>query len=123
MMALGIRHLPVMRGDKVVGMLSDRDILQNSYLKNGQRVVEPMKVAQVIRDVVHTCFPDSSISTVAEKMLVHGVHALPVVTERGKLVGIITSSDLLAILRDADFSRDYVIPFEYETPKSLSDIL
>lgn len=122
MSTLGIRHVPVMRMGKVVGMLSDRDVLLHTTEKDGKRTIAKKKVAEVMGTVVYTCSPQNTIAAVADTMLQYNVHALPVVNSAGELAGIITSTDLLALLRDGEFTRDSTIPFNYEEPVSLFGI-
>ena len=47
-----------------------------------------------------TCAPESTVALAVDLMLRHQVHALPVVNALDHLVGIVTSSDLLRLLKD-----------------------
>jgi CBS domain-containing protein len=58
-----------------------------------------MRVAEVMTTPAVTVPPDMQVATVARTLLDHGLRAVPVV-ENGKLIGIITESDLL--VRDAN---------------------
>ena len=98
------RHLPVLDGKQVVGMISQRDLLllTTQGLAHGPAglVREARKMEQTfLRDVmssgVVTIQPDASLSEAARRMLDNRVGALPVVDARGELLGIITEHDLL----------------------------
>jgi CBS domain-containing protein len=70
---------------------------------------------------VIACDAKATIRLVADRMLDGGIHALPVVDEIGKLLGIITVTDLLKILRDyAGDELDEPLPFVYEQPSPLA---
>lgn len=99
----GIRHLPVVDGANVVGILSRTDIMRVSYgltrsdeeaNKNALQVVR-VDVAMTPNPVVIS--PDKSIREAAEILAELSISALPVVNE-GALVGILTTSDLIHFL-------------------------
>lgn len=94
-MELGlIRHLLVVddRG-KLVGVLSDRDLLSAS--KRHRKVAELMS-----RDVI-TVRPESPASEAAGLMLDHRISSVPVVDGHGTLVGLVTQTDYLDLARRA----------------------
>jgi CBS domain-containing protein len=91
-----VRHLPVVddRG-KLVGVLSDRDVLRGLSTKRPPRVAELMS-----RDVI-TTRPDANAYVAADLMLDHRISSLPVVDEAGVLVGLVTQTDYLQLARRA----------------------
>jgi len=98
-----IRHLPVVEEDRLVGIISDRDLKSALiHAHNGLPVHDffmiPPKVpvSQVMtRDPIHIT-PDTDIEEAARMMYKQKIGSLPVV-EDGSVVGIITESDILAI--------------------------
>lgn len=91
-----VRHLPVVddRG-RLVGVLSDRDILRVLSARKPRRVSEVMS-----RDVI-TTRPDADAHVAAELMLDHKISSVPVVGEDGVLVGLVTQTDYVDLARRA----------------------
>lgn len=107
--------LPVVdRGGHVVGIITRADFLRHANLDGhaslGQRLrrllqpilqthsIKPEVVGQVMRRNVHVATSDQTIVALVPLMSDAGVHAMPVVDDRRKLVGMITQSDVLAAL-------------------------
>ncbi len=96
-----IRHIPVVCGEAVIGMLSYSDLLKISYADisedehNVDAVVYNMfTIEQVmVKDVV-TISSETPIKEAAEILASREFHALPIVDD-GTLVGIVTTTDLL----------------------------
>lgn len=89
-----LRHLPVIdREHRVVGLVSDRDILRSA--------VQPASIASVMTRDVRTIGPDAPAVEAVEYLLRYKHSALPVVDARGTLVGIVTSTDFLELARRA----------------------
>jgi CBS domain-containing protein len=107
---LKIRHLPVVEGRRLVGILSDRDLLKHA---RGVPCAEAMTVAPV------TCSPDSSVGRVAELMLEHKIDSIPIVSPSGTLMGLITSTDLLGLLVDREQAQ--ILPFDFRLRIARSD--
>ena len=100
-----IRHIPVVDKDNVVGMLSYTDLLRISFadaVDEDEETVDTMvynlfSISQVMaRDVVSVS-SSTTIKEVAQFLSQKDFHALPVVDE-GKLVGIVTTTDLINYL-------------------------
>jgi CBS domain-containing protein len=101
------RHLPVVDGKRVVGMISQRDLLLLTSHGIGQgpaarareeRRLEAIFLRDVMGTPVVTITPDAPLGEAGRRMLEHRIGALPVVDTSGELLGIITESDLLRTL-------------------------
>ncbi len=97
-----IRHLPVMEKDKLVGILSDRDLKKilgpkKTIVENpdGTTVqISTRKVKNIMQRGVITIEPEQRAADAAAIMAKRKIGALPVV-HKEKLVGIITATDIL----------------------------
>jgi len=100
-----VRHLPVLRGDRLVGVITDRDLrLATSQLRS-----DPFDPSAAVADVMsqppHTAGPLDPIEEAARLMRQHAIGCLPVV-DGDTLVGIVTGTDLLdALMRLTGISK------------------
>jgi CBS domain-containing membrane protein len=100
-----IRHIPVVTEDVVVGMLSYTDLLRLSFADVTDNVDEDadalvynmFTIKQVMKKNIITVSSSNSIKEVAEILATKEFHALPVV-DNNKLVGIVTTTDLIKYL-------------------------
>ena len=93
------RHLPVVANGKLIGILSDRDVLlRASYGDHGISFPD-VRVSQAMSTKVISCRLSARLSAVAEIMLASNVDSLPVTDEENHLLGIITIADLLKVMR------------------------
>ena len=100
-----IRHIPVVTGNEIIGMLSYTDLLRISFAdavyedeQGVDTVVYNMfTIEQVMAKNLVSVAPTTTIKEVAEILSKREFHALPVV-EGKKLVGIITTTDLINYL-------------------------
>ena len=101
MMAQGIRHMLVMDGDCLVGIVSNRDVRR--LLIGGGHLIPPgAPVKRVMTENPITASPELSLIEAAREILDRKIGALPVV-EEGRPIGILTKSDVLeALLRWAE---------------------
>jgi CBS domain-containing protein len=88
-----IRHVVVTRGRDVVGVLSERD----AGGRSGASVRAGKTVVDLMTSHVATVAPSDTIRSVANLMRGRTIGCVPVV-DRGRLVGILTLSDLLEVL-------------------------
>ena len=99
-----IRHLPVMRDNKLVGILSDRDVLLYSHSESAGNVqVDDHSVEEVMTKNPITCNASDSVSHIAGLMIDNKIDCVPITeTNLGGLLGVVTSTDLLDLLRERD---------------------
>jgi len=101
--AHNIHHIPVVSGDKLIGMISKTDIDRVSYVDAYQAdsastaVFNLLKLEQVMTHQVETVDAEDAIRDAATLLATGTYHALPVL-EQGKLVGILTSTDVINYL-------------------------
>jgi CBS domain-containing protein len=95
----GVRHLPVVRDGRVVGMLSDRDVLARADVEHAPRV--DGTAGEAMSAPVHVAPQHMDAEEAAAIMVRERVDALPVV-DAGELVGIVTSTDLLGYVARCD---------------------
>ncbi|MCI5059151.1 MAG: CBS domain-containing protein [Flavobacteriales bacterium] len=102
-----IRHVPVVSGEKLVGMLSLTDIHRISFGGNFDQekevdaaIFDMLSVSQVMKSDLRTVKANDTIKEVAEQLAVEEFHALPVTNENGSLEGIVTTTDLVNYLID-----------------------
>jgi CBS domain-containing protein len=104
-MRLGrIRHLPVVSGERVVGIVSQRDLFRaaaSSLLQLGggaeREWLASVSVKAVMTPNVFTVAPGASLQSAVRLMIDRQIGCLPVV-EDGKLVGLLSESDCLVHL-------------------------
>ncbi|AXT49571.1 CBS domain-containing protein [Aquimarina sp. BL5] len=100
-----IRHIPVVKGDSIIGMLSYTDLLRISFADaindndgNVDTVVyEMFTIEQVMAKNLVSVSSGTTIKEVAEILASREFHALPVI-DNGKLAGIVTTTDLINYL-------------------------
>ena len=100
-----IRHIPVVKEDVIIGMLSYTDLLRISFadaVDESETEIESLvynmfTIDQVMAKNVVTVNSDASIKEVAMILAQKEFHALPVV-DNGHLVGIVTTTDLINYL-------------------------
>lgn len=87
-----IGALPVVRGDELIGILSERDYARKVILLGRSSSDTP--VWQIMSSPVETVAPDEAVHRCMEIMTERRIRHLPVV-ERGQLVGMISIGDLV----------------------------
>jgi acetoin utilization protein AcuB len=93
-----LRHLPVLQGGKLVGVLSQRDIYFVESLGGFDESVD--KVVEAMASEVYTVAPGDRLADVARTMA-ERKSGCAVVVDRGHVVGIFTATDALGLLAEA----------------------
>ena len=107
MMEQGIRRLPVLDGEKLVGIVTLGDLREarpspatSLSIYELNYLLSKLTVGKVMTHNPFTISPKTPIQHAARLMLDRKVGGLPVVDEAGHLVGIITESDIFSMLID-----------------------
>ncbi|GAA3609338.1 CBS domain-containing protein [Flavivirga amylovorans] len=100
----GIRHIPVVSGESIIGMLSYTDLLRISFADATDDensidtiVYNMFTIEQVMTKNLVSVSSDTTIKEVAEILANNEFHALPIVDD-SLLVGIVTTTDLINYL-------------------------
>lgn len=88
----GIRHLPVVHGDRLIGLLTEQELVVHQARQPDTWKTDT--VANIMRTQVQTAHPDDGLTEMTARMAEHKIGCLPVI-ELGKLAGIVTTTDIL----------------------------
>ena len=100
-----IQHVPVTRKNRLVGMITERDV-HEAYPSKGTAIkakelyflLAEMKAKNVMKRDPVIISPDQTMEVAAVKMLEHKVSAMPVVRKGDEIVGIISQGDVFRVL-------------------------
>lgn len=119
----GIRHLPVLDGGTLIGVITDRDLKEAS--PSGATTLDfyelnylllKMKVRDLIKREPITVKPTNSVEKAALLMHDHKIGCLPVVDDQGTLVGLITQTDLLGVMVEVLGYKEKGTRIAFEVP-------
>ena len=99
---LNVGVIPVCEGEKLVGMVTDRDIVVRGIAQS--RDPQSTRLADVMSASVRTAREDEDVDEVLSEMARAQIRRLPVVDEQERLVGIISIGDIAA--KDPDEDMD-----------------
>ena len=90
--------VPVVEGERLIGVVTDRDLALRV-------VADGRDSSATVRDVmssgrIATCRPDEDLDRVMETMANEQVRRIPIVDERGSLVGIVAQADVVLKAKD-----------------------
>jgi CBS domain-containing protein len=88
----GIGCLPVGEKDRLIGMITDRDLACRAVAEG----LDPKtsKARQVMTKGITWCFEDESVDDAARRMEEKQIHHMPVLSRQKRIVGILSLSDL-----------------------------
>jgi CBS domain-containing protein len=109
--------------DKVVGMITDRDIAIAAATKN--RPVAAISVAEVISGHLCSCHPNDELHAALKTMRHEKIRRLPVINDAGRLEGILTVNDIVLAAEEARGKRVPEVSYEdaMSTLKAISEHL
>ena len=99
---LNVGVIPVCEGDKLVGMVTDRDIVVRGVAQEAD--AKTLKLADVMSTNVRCAMEDDDVEEVLDEMAEAQIRRMPVVDDQQRLVGIITLGDIAA--KDPDDEVD-----------------
>jgi CBS domain-containing protein len=97
-----IHHLPVVDGNKLVGLVTTYDLYKNKHSKSDYPNVI---VETIMTTKLATLEPIDKVGTAAEIFLAHLFHAIPIVAD-GELAGIVTTHDVLKYCFRKEYKGD-----------------
>jgi CBS domain-containing protein len=103
MLAFRVRHLPVVDGDRLVGLVSHRDLARATPspligdVRNASAEVGKRRAKEIMRTELVTVRPDEPLSRAAQRMWEGKIGCLPVIDEERNLLGILTQADFLRL--------------------------
>lgn len=97
-----IRHMPVTQGGRVVGIVSQRDLLRSKLStlidfadEDRKSLLESTDVEKVMTSSVKFADPNEPVTHAVSRMLEEKIGCLPVVNQDHELVGLITETDVM----------------------------
>jgi CBS domain-containing protein len=90
----GVRHVPVLREGKVIGVLTDHDVLRYRAETGGGGAHDAVRLYMSSPAV--TVAPDADLAHASALMVGKRISSLVVVDAAGRLVGVLTTTDLVA---------------------------
>jgi CBS domain-containing protein len=99
-----IHHLPVVRDGRLAGMLSSADVMKLEYFApksaadRASYLDERLTIEQLMHRPVVSLRASVSLDDAAERLIGSGVHAVPIVDEEDRVLGIVTTTDIIRSL-------------------------
>lgn len=99
-----IHHLPVVRDGRLAGILSTADLLKVEFfaprgaVDRAAWLDSKFRIEQLMRTPVASCPPSASLEDVAGRIIDSGCHALTIVDDAERVIGIVTTTDIIRSL-------------------------
>jgi CBS domain-containing protein len=103
----GISGVPILRGDELVGVVTRTDLIQCGALQPGRRwgsqtlALPAGRAGDVMTCEPRVIAPDAPLRDAARIMTEHSVHRVFAVDDSARVVGVLSTLDLAAAVRDA----------------------
>lgn len=98
--------VPVVDGGRLVGVVTDRDIVLRCIAADEPIDPQQGEVATVMSTAIVTVAPEDDLDAAGAAMADHGVRRLPVVTGGGELVGVLSHGNLVQATDGAGPARE-----------------
>ena len=98
-----VGSLPILEGEKVTGVITDRDIVIRAVAE--EKDPRGMPVREVASRELVTIRPDEDLSEALKLMASYQVRRLPVVDEDNTLVGVLAQADIAMEGKEKDFAH------------------
>ena len=92
--------LPIVKDQKVVGMITDRDICMATAMRKSN--ASSISVEEVMTGEVYAVNPEDNIDQALQVMQQHQVRRLPVINREGELEGILSMNDIVLSAKASD---------------------
>ncbi len=111
----GYGALPVEKDDKMIGMITDRDITVRAVAKG----IDPAttRIEDCMSQGIDWCFDDDDVNALAEKMAKSKHRRIPIVNHDKRLVGIVSLGDLAAAAGNSEVIQR-TLERIYESPNT-----
>jgi CBS domain-containing protein/SAM-dependent methyltransferase len=115
----GINGVPVCRGKKIIGFVTERDLMSKFFPSMEEFVIDPFREGnfeemeekadqifsftadKIMSKIVAVASPETPVLKAQSLMLVHDIGRLPIVNDKGELIGLVTNGDIFrAIVGD-----------------------
>lgn len=106
MKAEDVGPLPVVEAGKLVGIVTDRDLVLN-VLARGLDAANTKVSEAMTRDPI-SCKEQEALEDALEKMSTYQIRRLPVVDDQGRILGIIAQADIATRIQDPEVAGEVV---------------
>lgn len=110
--------IPVSENDKLIGMVTDRDIVIRGL--TGTMEMSHLTARDVMSPTIKYCFEDQPLEDVLSNMADERIRRLPVVSREKRLVGIVSLADLAkeSTLRETGAALEQISSIDAPSPKT-----